>query len=169
MERVCPPFLLLPSSLKCHQLVHSPVCCRMQAPHVLLPLLQPVYWEHDHALYVYPMPDALVLADAASAASHNFDTCSCVNPVCSWCVCVCVSDLEGCAALGKFMVGARLMHWFVLCVSLMLLLDEGVGAAERSASCCCCCGCSVAVSGAPEQAGCVKRCLRCCHLYCRVH
>eukprot|EP00887_Chlorella_sp_A99_P007226 scaffold2.g7226.t1 len=41
---------------------------------------QPIYWEHDHALYLYPLPDALVLADAAPAAAHVFDTCSCLNP-----------------------------------------------------------------------------------------
>ncbi|KAL4422834.1 hypothetical protein ABPG75_009031 [Micractinium tetrahymenae] len=41
---------------------------------------QPIYWEFDHALYVYPLPDALVLADAAPAASFEFDSCSCINP-----------------------------------------------------------------------------------------
>lgn len=41
---------------------------------------QPIYWEWDHALYVYPLPDALVLADAAPAASFQFDSCSCINP-----------------------------------------------------------------------------------------
>lgn len=45
------------------------------------PLAQPIYWEADHALYLYPAPDALVLADAAPAAQHIFDSCSCLNPV----------------------------------------------------------------------------------------
>lgn len=44
-------------------------------------VVQPIYWEWDHALYVYPLPDALVLADAAPAASFQFDSCSCINPV----------------------------------------------------------------------------------------
>ncbi len=35
----------------------------------------------DHALAVYPLPDALVLADAAPAAAFEFDSCSCLNPV----------------------------------------------------------------------------------------
>lgn len=61
--------------------LHS--ACRKQ----LLPvvrvclLVQPIYWEYDHALYVYPLPDALVLADDAPAASFEFDSCSCINPV----------------------------------------------------------------------------------------
>ncbi|KAL4448856.1 hypothetical protein ABPG77_007573 [Micractinium sp. CCAP 211/92] len=41
---------------------------------------QPIYWEYDHALYAYPLPDALVLADDAPAASFEFDSCSCINP-----------------------------------------------------------------------------------------
>ncbi|KAI3430534.1 hypothetical protein D9Q98_005127 [Chlorella vulgaris] len=41
---------------------------------------QPVYWEWDHSLYVYPMPDALVLADSAAAGCFQFDSCSCLNP-----------------------------------------------------------------------------------------
>lgn len=40
-----------------------------------------MYWEYDHALYLYPLPEALVLADDAGAGSHQFDTCSCLNPV----------------------------------------------------------------------------------------
>jgi hypothetical protein len=48
-----------------------------------LPCPQPVFWEHDRALYVYPTPDALVLADSAPAADQLFDDCACINPV-SW-------------------------------------------------------------------------------------
>lgn len=43
--------------------------------------MQPVYWEFDHTLCVYPLPDALVLADNAPAASFQFDSCACINPV----------------------------------------------------------------------------------------
>ena len=46
-----------------------------------------MYWEYDHALYLYPLPHALVLADASPAAAHHFDTCACINPV-SECLCV---------------------------------------------------------------------------------
>ena len=41
---------------------------------------QPVAWELDHSLWVYPLPDGLVLADAEPAARYTFDTCSCLNP-----------------------------------------------------------------------------------------
>lgn len=42
---------------------------------------QPVAWEHDHALWLYPMPHGLVLADAEPATRSVFDTCACLNPV----------------------------------------------------------------------------------------
>lgn len=57
---------------------HSALPCRHAHP---LAALQPIYWEHDHALYCYPLPDAMVLADAAPAAAFEFDSCSCLNPV----------------------------------------------------------------------------------------
>ncbi len=51
---------------------------------------QPVHWAWDHALALYPIPDALVLADAAPAAAFAFpplppeqhaNACVCLNPV----------------------------------------------------------------------------------------
>lgn len=41
---------------------------------------QPVVWEWDHSLWLYPVPHGLVLADAEPAARFTFDTCSCLNP-----------------------------------------------------------------------------------------
>lgn len=40
----------------------------------------PVAWEWDHALWVYPLPHALVLADSEPAARSGFDACACLNP-----------------------------------------------------------------------------------------
>jgi hypothetical protein len=69
----------------------------------LLAVLQPVYWEWDHSLYVYPMPDALVLADSAAAGCFQFDSCSCLNPVSECvCVCVCVRVQRICAPAGPY-------------------------------------------------------------------
>lgn len=48
-----------------------------------LPLLaQPVFWQHDGALGLYPLPDAVLLADA-SAAQGEFmhEGCRVINPV----------------------------------------------------------------------------------------
>jgi DNA polymerase epsilon subunit 2 len=51
---------------------------------------QPVHWQWDHALHLYPLPDAVVLADAAPCASFAFPplppaeqhkACVCLNPV----------------------------------------------------------------------------------------
>lgn len=41
---------------------------------------QPILWEWDHSLWVYPLPHGLVLADSEPAARSRFDTCSCLNP-----------------------------------------------------------------------------------------
>ena len=51
---------------------------------------QPVFWNFDHALHLYPIPDVLVLADRAPCASFAFppmpadqldQSCICLNPV----------------------------------------------------------------------------------------
>ena len=41
---------------------------------------QPIAWEFDHALYIYPNPHGLVLADSEPAARSIFDACDCLNP-----------------------------------------------------------------------------------------
>ena len=47
--------------------------------------VQAVYWQFDHALRVYPLPHALVLADSAPAADYTErkSGCVCINPVSS--------------------------------------------------------------------------------------
>ena len=42
---------------------------------------QPVYWQYDHALRLYPVPDALIIGDSTPAASCITDGCACINPV----------------------------------------------------------------------------------------
>ncbi len=53
---------------------------------------QPVFWNYDHALHLYPIPDVLVLADRVPCASFGFpampadqleQSCICLNPVSS--------------------------------------------------------------------------------------
>ena len=57
---------------------------------------QPVFWNLDHALHLYPIPDVLVLADRAPCASFAFppmpadqldQSCVCLNPVSTLPVC----------------------------------------------------------------------------------
>ena len=47
--------------------------------------IQAVYWQFDHSLRIYPLPHALVLADAAPAADcvESKSGCVCINPVSS--------------------------------------------------------------------------------------
>jgi DNA polymerase epsilon subunit 2 len=46
-----------------------------------LPLVQqPVYWQLDHALHLYPLPHALVLGDASPQAMHRHAGCLVINP-----------------------------------------------------------------------------------------
>ncbi len=47
-----------------------------------LPLVvQPMHWTYDHALQLYPLPHAVVVADAAPQASHKHEGCTVLNPV----------------------------------------------------------------------------------------
>eukprot|EP00192_Tetraselmis_astigmatica_P002520 CAMPEP_0117671648 /NCGR_PEP_ID=MMETSP0804-20121206/13457_1 /TAXON_ID=1074897 /ORGANISM="Tetraselmis astigmatica, Strain CCMP880" /LENGTH=563 /DNA_ID=CAMNT_0005480145 /DNA_START=264 /DNA_END=1955 /DNA_ORIENTATION=+ len=46
-----------------------------------LPLAQqPVYWQHDHAMHLFPLPHVLVLADGGGQSSISFHGCECVTP-----------------------------------------------------------------------------------------
>ncbi|KAG0207905.1 DNA polymerase epsilon subunit 2 [Mortierella sp. GBA30] len=39
-----------------------------------------VSWAHDHALRLYPVPDALILADKFEAYNFKYQKCHCMNP-----------------------------------------------------------------------------------------
>ncbi|KAK3829292.1 MAG: DNA polymerase alpha/epsilon subunit B-domain-containing protein [Benniella sp.] len=39
-----------------------------------------VSWAYDHALRIYPVPDALILADKFEAYSLKYENCHCMNP-----------------------------------------------------------------------------------------
>lgn len=46
-----------------------------------LPLVaQPICWASDQALYLYPLPDILVLADACPSFALRYEGCLCANP-----------------------------------------------------------------------------------------
>ncbi|KAF8928204.1 DNA polymerase alpha/epsilon subunit B-domain-containing protein [Dissophora ornata] len=46
-----------------------------------LPLTtRPVSWAYDHALQIYPIPDALILADKFEAYNFKYQQCHCMNP-----------------------------------------------------------------------------------------
>lgn len=44
---------------------------------------QPVYWQYDHAMHLFPLPHLLVLADGGGQAHTSFSGCKCVTPVCT--------------------------------------------------------------------------------------
>lgn len=47
-----------------------------------LPLLQqPIYWEHDHAMHLYPLPHAVIVGDSSPQALREHQGCSVFNPV----------------------------------------------------------------------------------------
>lgn len=46
-----------------------------------LPLLgSPIYWQHDHALRLYPFPDALIVGDRVEQYYENYEECDAINP-----------------------------------------------------------------------------------------
>ncbi|KAK9848386.1 hypothetical protein WJX84_000167 [Apatococcus fuscideae] len=61
---------------------HLSVTLLQQSHLCPLPLEKhPIYWQHDHALRLYPVPSAVILADSSTpAASFTFEGCVCFNP-----------------------------------------------------------------------------------------
>lgn len=46
-----------------------------------LPLsTSPIYWQHDHALRLYPFPDALICGDRVEQYFENYAECDAINP-----------------------------------------------------------------------------------------
>ncbi|KAL7549632.1 hypothetical protein ACHAWF_012897 [Thalassiosira exigua] len=46
-----------------------------------LPLsTSPVFWRHDHALRLYPFPDALIVGDQVDPYYENYEECDAINP-----------------------------------------------------------------------------------------
>eukprot|EP00026_Physarum_polycephalum_P006927 Phypoly_transcript_06980.p1 GENE.Phypoly_transcript_06980~~Phypoly_transcript_06980.p1 ORF type:complete len:527 (+),score=94.26 Phypoly_transcript_06980:91-1671(+) len=46
-----------------------------------LPLtVHPVYWNYDHALHIYPLPDLLIIADKFASYDHKYRQCTAANP-----------------------------------------------------------------------------------------
>jgi len=46
----------------------------------LSPLPTPIYWQYDHALRLYPLPDAVILGDRVDQFFENYSSCDCINP-----------------------------------------------------------------------------------------
>ena len=46
-----------------------------------LPLsASPIFWQHDHALRLYPFPDALIVGDRVDQYYENYEECDAINP-----------------------------------------------------------------------------------------
>ena len=47
-----------------------------------LPLhVVPIYWNYDHVMRLYPLPDLVVVADKQSSYTHTNSECTIINPV----------------------------------------------------------------------------------------
>ena len=46
----------------------------------LSPLPSPIYWQYDHALRLYPLPNAVILGDRVDQFYENYASCDCINP-----------------------------------------------------------------------------------------
>ena len=48
-----------------------------------LPLhVVPIYWNYDHVMRLYPLPDLVVVADKQRAYTHTHSDCTVMSPVC---------------------------------------------------------------------------------------
>lgn len=79
MQRAC---LLPPSDDETAVPFRHLAATVLQESHLCpLPLTsQPIFWEFDHALHLYPAPDVVVLADVAKQDSFVFEETTCINP-----------------------------------------------------------------------------------------
>lgn len=41
---------------------------------------QPIFWNYDHALHLYPLPDVLILGDEVDFYKSEFEGCKVFNP-----------------------------------------------------------------------------------------
>lgn len=69
----------LPSVFKMLQFAKTVISQAHLAP--LPPSVCPVYWAHDAALRLYPLPDLIVAADQIKSFTTSHMNCTVVNPV----------------------------------------------------------------------------------------
>jgi DNA polymerase epsilon subunit 2 len=46
----------------------------------LAPYPRPIYWQHDHVMRLYPLPDALIIGDSLDQYFENYAECDIINP-----------------------------------------------------------------------------------------
>jgi len=71
------------STTNCDTIDHAIKTMLDQAHLTPLPLMsQPIFWQYDHALRLYPLPDALIVADNSSVPAYcrTYRDCSVVHP-----------------------------------------------------------------------------------------
>lgn len=69
----------LPSVFNMLQFAKTVISQAHLAP--LPPSVCPVYWAHDAALRLYPLPDLIVVADQIKSFTTSHMNCTVVNPV----------------------------------------------------------------------------------------
>ena len=42
--------------------------------------VRPVYWDYDHTLRIFPVPDVLILGDRSESFNMQYEGCTCLNP-----------------------------------------------------------------------------------------
>lgn len=79
MRRSC---VVPPSSEETSDLFEHMVATVLQQSHLCpLPLsLQPIFWDYDHALRLYPLPDVVVIADSAEQKTFKYEGVTVFNP-----------------------------------------------------------------------------------------
>jgi hypothetical protein len=66
-----------------------------------LPLVQqPIFWQYDHALHLYPLPHAVIIGDSSPQAQYEHGGCTVINPV-SGSMAVNLSGLSNMATLSR--------------------------------------------------------------------
>merc|ERR1712224_713526 len=72
-----------PKPFSTHQALFENLASMLLQQNHLCPLpltAEPINWELDHTLRIYPLTDLLVLGDHIHAAKASFEGCVCCNP-----------------------------------------------------------------------------------------
>jgi len=78
LQKLCRYCIKLPSDNLPTHLCHTLVTQAHLSP---LPVyMTPIYWSFDHALYLYPLPDLIVVCDKFKSITDTIADCTIINP-----------------------------------------------------------------------------------------
>ncbi|XP_015609962.1 DNA polymerase epsilon subunit 2 isoform X2 [Cephus cinctus] len=79
VSRLCRNTLFFPTEGEVYEHYAKSIICQAHLTPMNLPVI-PIYWKHDHALQLYPVPDLIVVADQFESYTTEHMECKVMNP-----------------------------------------------------------------------------------------